>query len=257
MHLRCSRSICLNRTVFNAFKRILNKSKNDCYLCKIEAESIVIVMRLFHLLIIIALAFSAVANATTKPPQLRSRTVKKGVYTEHYKVLASDTTVRHGAYTLTYKGRPLEKGQYRKGQKAGTWEYYNLNDLVELRYDYDQQQPVYILPHFGYDYTPRNFPSIFLGSPVVLHQYVAMQTPYPTKESDNDTDCPVVVALQISATGKLTGCTVEKGEREAFNKAALEAIAKIPSDWRWIPARENGRNVPSTFHMTIVFEAVD
>ncbi len=214
-------------------------------------------MRIIRLLTITFALISFAANATTKSPQLRSRTAKKGIYTERYKVLASDTTVRHGAYTLLHKGKLLEKGQYKKDNRAGVWEFYGLDEVVELRYDYDQELPVYILPHNEGTYNPRTFPSVFLGSPIMLYHFVALQTPYPTKEAGNQTDCPVTVALEISASGKLTGYHIEEGSRESFNEAVLRAVEKIPPDWRWVPARKDGRNVASTFRMTIIFEATD
>lgn len=182
---------------------------------------------------------------------------KNGRYIEQYSVLAADTSIRHGNYKLIYKNNTIEKGDYKKGKKVGEWTYYNLVNEVEFKYDYDQNLPYQIMPHKGHTYNEKTFPSMYLGSPLVPYHFITSHIYYPVKESGNTQDCPVVLALEISATGRVTGYHLEVASREEFNRVVLAAAAQIPKDWRFVPAREKGKNVASTYCITLIFEAVD
>lgn len=218
-----------------------------------------------HITLLILLCFSLVCayganpkkQAKRSPVKTIERTEKSGIYTQKFRCLASDTSVRHGTYQLIYKGDVIEKGDYRKGERVGVWEFYNLLKTIEFRYDYDSHTPFNILPHVGETYTPRTFPSIFLGSPYVPYHYISLRIAYPTKEQGNTTDCRVVLGLNISAQGRMTGYHLVEESRPTFNEAVLKAAAQIPKHWRWIPARRDGKNVPSVYKIILIFEAVE
>ncbi len=182
---------------------------------------------------------------------------KSGLYIEKYSVLSTDTSVKQGTYSLIYKGKVLETGEYQKGKRIGGWKFYNLNDEIEFIYDYDDELPYQIMPHKGYTYTAKTFPSMYLGSPLVPYHFITSRTYYPVKESGNKHDCTVVLALEISATGKMTGYHLEKESKEDFNRVVLNAASQIPQSWRFVPAREGGKNVASNYRIIIVFEAVE
>lgn len=196
-----------------------------------------------------------------RKPQAKQRTIlrseRRGLYVEKFRCLAQDTSVRHGQYQLIYKDQVIEQGDYRKGQRTGVWEFKNLMEMVEFRYDYDTRTPFNILPHEGEIYTSRTFPCMYLGSPYVPYHFVMLHTFYPMKESGNADDCVVVLALEVSAQGRLTGYHLEQTSRPAFNEAVLKAAAQIPKEWRWVPARRDGRNVASEYKMKLIFEAVE
>lgn len=224
---------------------------------------------------ILAIVLSAsIANTTeaqkrttpTSSKSVKSRNVqvktkkitkKTGRYIEKYAVMASDTSKRHGTYELVYKEKVIEKGQYKKGERAGEWTFYNIHNEVEFKYDYDQNLPFNILPHKGYVYNEKTFPCMYLGSPLVPYHFITERTYYPVKESENTTDCSVVLALEISATGKVTGYHLERKSREEFNRVVLEAASKIPQEWRFVPARNGGKNVASIYCISLIFEAVE
>ncbi len=214
-------------------------------------------MRFFSIVILHILICATVCGQT-KTPQLKTRQQPlAGLYIEKFQVLATDTSVKQGDYSLIYKGDVIEHGKYRKGERVGVWEFYNIHKKIELCYDYDQNLPFNIMPHNGYVYNARNFPSIFLGSPMVPYHFIMKHTYYPIKESENETDCKVVLALEINAQGRMTGFHLEQKSRDTFNNAVISAAEKIPKSWRWVPARKDGRNVESLYKMTLIFEAVD
>lgn len=210
--------------------------------------------RLLYILISLMLCFGVEAQ---KKPRTKTKSVKGALYTETFSVLASDTSVRHGVYKLLYKGRVMEMGQYHKGERVGEWEFRNLENKVEFYYDYEERLPYRIMPKAGTYYSARNFPALYLGSPVVPYHFIATNSYYPLAERDNTEDCKVVLALKINAYGRMTGYYIKEKSKERFNEIVLKAAAKIPKSWRFVPSRENGRNVASDYLITIVFEGVD
>ncbi len=216
---------------------------------------------------ILALILSAIICFAVQPTLAQQKQNKNvhtlkisrpcGLYTEKFSVLASDTAVKHGQYSLIYKGKVIETGEYKKGKRVGGWKFYNINNEIEFIYDYDDELPYQIMPHKGYTYTAKTFPSMYLGSPLVPYHFIATHTYYPVKEQGNTRDCTVVLALEISATGKVTGYHLEKESKAEFNRIVLNAAAKIPSTWRFVPAREGGKNVPGIYRIILIFEAVE
>ncbi|MCQ2229878.1 MAG: energy transducer TonB [Bacteroidales bacterium] len=209
------------------------------------------------LLVIILSLLSLTALAQSKTVKTKNITRNRDIYVEKYSALASDTSVKHGTYKLLYKGKVIETGDYKKGERIGPWTFYNLKDEVEFIYDYDKNLPFQIMPHYGSVYSAKQFPSLFLGSPLIPYHFIARSTYYPVKESGNKRDCKVVLALEINANGRMTGYHLETSSRDDFNRVVLDAASRIPKHWRWVPAREGGRNIPSNYRITLIFEAVD
>lgn len=213
-------------------------------------------MRKFLLFIMLLSTTVVVAQSSSK--QLKQRTVKRDLYIEKYKVLASDTTVWEGPYSLIYKGDVIERGQYHKGQRVGVWEFYNIHKEVEFYYDYDKQLPTQIMPHSNNKmYSARSFPPLFLGSPLVPTHFIARHSYFPQREKETYEDCKVVLALEINVNGRMTGYHLAQTSKEGFNDVILKAAAQIPDDWRWVPSRQDGRNVAGEYLITVIFEAVE
>lgn len=197
-----------------------------------------------------------VAFAQSKP-STRVIVRKNGQYTEKYQALSSDTSVRHGSYRLIYKNHDIEKGTYDKGKKVGAWTYYNFSREIEFIYDYATCIPHQIIQHAGAEYGDNTFPPMFLGSPVRLYHFITYYTYYPVKESENKVDCPVILVLEIDEEGKLAGYHIDNETKPEFKRVVLQAAAKIPPEWRWVPGQRNGRKVPGDYCITIVFESVE
>lgn len=192
-----------------------------------------------------------------KKPRTKMKTNKTSLYTETYYVLASDTSLKHGKYKLTYKGKIIEEGEYKKGERVGDWAFYNMDNRVEFYYDYQARLPFRIAPKDGTVYSARTFPSLYLGSPLVPYHFIATNSYYPLSERDNKEECKVVLALKINAQGRMTGYYIKDKSKPKFNEIVMNAASKIPKTWKFVPARENGRNIASDYLITIVFEAVE
>lgn len=212
------------------------------------------------LLIIFALLLALPSAAQSRnAPRVKYVTQRNGLlYTERFQVLVEDNTVRHGKYALLYKGKAIERGQYTRGERSGKWTFYNMKNYVELVYDYDRQIPLHIQPHEGTTYNAKNFPPVFLGSPLVPYHFVAVHAKYPYEEQNNREDCKVVLALEINSNGRMTGFHLqEESPREEFNEIVRNTAAQMPDSWRWVPSRSGGKNVPANYLITIIFDKVD
>lgn len=180
--------------------------------------------------------------------------VVDSIFESSYTVLASDTSVRDGHYELTYRGQKIEEGQYRLGKKVGEWKYWNLQRMVELKYDYTRGAPTYVMRHMGYKYDQRNYPCIFLGSPLIPFYFITQRVYYPKSEAGRSGG-EVVVGLEVDERGRMVGWKIKRTASEAFAEVVSKAVSKIPQDrWRWIPARANGKRVRGWYDITIVFE---
>lgn len=177
-------------------------------------------------------------------------------YTEKYYVLASDSKTKHGSYALYLKEYAIEQGQYTNGKRTGIWKFYTIENEVELMYDYDNNKPLKILPHIGHKYSEDTYPAIFLGSPLHIRHYICTKTSYPAKERGEFQNCQIDVALHINSKGEFTGYHIKRFSKEDFNNSVINAMKKIPKDWRWLPARQNGKNIDSEYIISIVFEYV-
>ena len=210
-------------------------------------------MRYFFVTILILSSLSL--GAQTKQVKTRLRTVDNGVYTEKFRVLASDTSCRHGDYQMIYKNRVVEKGPYKKGVRSGEWFFWGLENQLEFVYDYDNQALSKVLPHDGHVYTSRTLPCLFLGSPLIPHLFICRRVFYPVKEHGTSVDCQVILSLKVNSRGRMTGYELVRESKPAFNKAVLDAAAQIPKSWRWVPARDGGRFIDSDYRITIIFDA--
>ena len=177
-------------------------------------------------------------------------------YDERYQVLANDTAVWDGTYQMIFRGKAIEKGQYHRGKRSGVWEFFTLTGSREFCYDYDENLPFQITPHFGTHYDARNFPPLFLGSPIVINQFLAMETHYKLQKDDDYHDCKVELLLHINTNGRMVGYEFGDTSIVAFNDAVRDAVSRIPDNWRWVPARSNGRNVDGLYKITVIFDAV-
>ena len=161
-------------------------------------------MRYFFVTILILSSLSLSAQ-TKQQVKTRLRTVDNGVYTEKFRVLASDTSCRHGDYQMIYKNRVVEKGTYKKGVRSGEWSFWGLENQLEFVYDYDNQALSKVLPHDGHVYTSRTLPCLFLGSPLIPHLFICRRVFYPVKEQVTSGGWQAGPSLKVNSRGRMTG----------------------------------------------------
>lgn len=179
-----------------------------------------------------------------------------GLFYEEATALAQDSVpVFDGPYKLFYRGSLVEQGSYERGNRVGLWEFRNYHGIAELRYDYDAERPVYMLPHEGKVYSKSQYPCVFLGSPIVPYYFILCNVFYPQSEGNNKAGGKVILSIMVDSRGHMTGYRVKEASSENFADAVRRAADSIPvAQWRWVPARKAGKNVPGVYDMTIFFD---
>ncbi len=92
----------------------------------------------------------------------------------------------------------------------------------------------------------------FPGGDGALFRYIAMNLEYPEEAKSAGIEGLVVVSLHVTAEGVLDDVRVTRSAHPLLDEAALKVIRGI--DVRFIPARENGRAVASTYALPINFK---
>lgn len=91
----------------------------------------------------------------------------------------------------------------------------------------------------------------FPGGPNELLAYIAKHLHYPTVAIENGVQGKVYVRFVVSASGDVERVEVARSLDPYCDKEAMRVIASLP---RWIPGKQNGRNVPVYFTVPIIFK---
>lgn len=89
----------------------------------------------------------------------------------------------------------------------------------------------------------------FPNGPGALYNWIKSNLEYP-KETPNEEKVKVIIRFVIEKDGSITNATVIRGYSPAFDKAALDVVAKMP---KWIPGKQRNNTLRSYFTLPIVF----
>lgn len=88
----------------------------------------------------------------------------------------------------------------------------------------------------------------FPGGQEALMTYINHNIKYP------DEDCGqgrVIVSFIVEKDGSITNATIRRSVDPAFDREALRVISSMP---KWIPGKNNGRNVRVRFNVPVQFK---
>lgn len=91
----------------------------------------------------------------------------------------------------------------------------------------------------------------FPGGDKELMVFVAKNLRYPVVAAENRIEGRVVVKFVVSKTGDVTDIHILRGLDPSCDKEAVRVIKMMP---RWIPGKQNGRNVPVYFTLPVVYK---
>ena len=161
---------------------------------------------------------------------------------------------KDGDYSLRYKGQLIEKGTYYSGIKKGKWQYFSFNGILEFEYDYEGQQ---ITKIGGQTLEGKYFnqtPCFYHGSPLIPYLFMVNNVYYPSGAIENDLTGRVTLTLKINKNGEVYGYYLSEKLHWILDRAVMDAAAKIPTDWMFIPATRNGFPLMSEYSIPIEFE---
>lgn len=240
------------------------------------------------ILLLVTLFISCVLHAQeTKDVIIRNGA--KG-YSERYRALASDTTIKHGSYRKVdfFSGAPKLMGSYKFGKKDGRWQEFSVWDMFmvglgnytddvrtgewtffsrlnvkEQVYDYTKKKLIFNAPDTVKKYTVVNgkdtlknvlldSPPLFIGGNVSLMTFVLSNIEIPEVKSTMPIQGDVTMACLVDKTGHAIKIWVKKGLEKHVDKAALDVSKKIPDTW--IPGTLKGKPTNSVYLFRIPFK---
>ncbi len=91
----------------------------------------------------------------------------------------------------------------------------------------------------------------FPGGDQELLSFIAKNLKYPVISQENGIQGKVFIRFVVTATGDVKNVTVVRSLDSYCDREAIRVISALP---RWIPGRQNGRNVPVYYTVPIIFK---
>ncbi|MES2629577.1 MAG: energy transducer TonB, partial [Bacteroidota bacterium] len=98
--------------------------------------------------------------------------------------------------------------------------------------------------------TEAQQPATFPGGDAAMMDYLIHNVKYPASAKAKKITGTVFVQFTVEETGKISELKVVKGDNADLNDAAMKAVSDMPD---WIPAKDNGKAVRSSYTLPIKF----
>lgn len=126
----------------------------------------------------------------------------------------------------------------------GTDEKHGM-DIADLKDNKVVVQEEEEKPFVGVEQMPQ-----FPGGERELMSYLSKNIKYPTIAAENGIQGRVTLRFVVSKTGDITDVNVIKGLDPSCDKEAIRVVKSMP---KWIPGKQNGRNVPVYYTLPVSF----
>ena len=90
----------------------------------------------------------------------------------------------------------------------------------------------------------------FPGGPAELMKYISKNLRYPAIAQENGIQGRVILRFVVTAEGNVEDVQVLRSLDPYCDKEAVRVVQSLP---KWIPGKQNGRNVPVYYTCPIVF----
>ncbi len=117
----------------------------------------------------------------------------------------------------------------------------DLNQAITTAPEVDENKPYTMVEEM-----PR-----FPGGDKELLSFIAKNLKYPVIAQENGIQGKVFIRFVVTSTGDVRNVTVVRSLDNYCDKEAMRVIALLP---KWIPGRQNGRNVPVYYTVPIIFK---
>lgn len=109
-----------------------------------------------------------------------------------------------------------------------------------------EEKPVEEKPFVNVEQMPE-----FPGGAVEMMKWITSNLRYPVVAQENGLQGRVVVRFVVTATGNISDVQVLRGFDPSCDKEAERVVKSMP---KWVPGKQNGRNVPVYFTLPVVFK---
>jgi periplasmic protein TonB len=194
-----------------------------------------------------------------------TRKINDKATNETFHVLKSDRTTRHGEYRkFSYNDRLLVKGYYKLGVKDSTWECYDLNGQLTMKFDYTKNELVFYKPNdkvkdkkfkiaAGNNSadTTLSRPPIFLGGDDYILSELANNIRYPANAVENGKSGKVFVIFTVDRSGKTGNYHVATPLGYGMDEEAIRVLKLLPDNW--LPGLSAGQPVDVEVAYAVTF----
>ena len=123
----------------------------------------------------------------------------------------------------------------------------DLIDIVELIKPPIKEDYPDVYCYVGYTSSLAQYP----GGEGELFNYLSKNIRYPHADKDIETEGVVIAQFVIDKAGKVSNIKIIKSLSKNCDKEVIRVLNLMP---KWIPARESGRNVATTYALPVRFK---
>lgn len=89
------------------------------------------------------------------------------------------------------------------------------------------------------------------GGETEMYSFIGKQLKYPVTAQESGIQGRVIVRFVVTSTGEISDVKVLRGIDPACDKEAMRVVKMMP---KWVPGKQNGRNVAVYFTLPIIFK---
>ena len=168
---------------------------------------------------------------------------------EIYYVLKNDKNKKNGDYIKFLNNKKIETGQYVNNEKSGIWTFYDSDNTVDLKYDYDKDSILFV--DIKNDHSDLDRPGIYLGSLYETRYTIMTNLRYPAEAAENGKSGRVLIDIFIDKNGNVYDYKIKESVYPPLDNEALRVVKLIPK--KWLPAYKNGEPVEYKYTYPVFF----
>ena len=168
---------------------------------------------------------------------------------ETYYVLKTDRSVRQGDYTRFVNNKKVITGQFSANKETGIWTFYDADNSVDLKYDYDNDSVLFV--DIQNDTSGLDRPMIYLGSLYEARYTVMTNLRYPVEAAENGKSGRILIDIFVDKNGEVYDYKVRESVYIPLDNEALRVVKMIPQ--KWLPAIKDGEPIEGKYTFPVVF----
>jgi hypothetical protein len=208
-------------------------------------------------------------------------------YKEIFYVLKSDSSVRHGSYSLIVNKKILIRGFYKNGKRDSIWtqqdvngilrykgffsedkrdslwEYFDNKGELEQKLDFRNNEVILYRTQFVNQFfrvisgpdtilSLLDRPPLYVGGTSIINEFIASIIESPLHKPNEKVNGTVYIEFLIDSNGTVSNHRVLKGISAKCNLEALRVVRSLPDEW--LPGIINGRHVSVFYVIPIIFD---
>ena len=188
------------------------------------------------------------AYAQTELIKIKKKDKEKSVVEKYY-VLKNDRNIKNGEYSKFIKNKKVTTGQYTNNKETGIWTFYDFDNSVDLKYDFDKDSVLFV--DIQDDTSGLDRPAIYFGSFYEARYTIMTNLRYPAEAAENGKTGRILIDVFIDTKGNVYDYKVQKSVYPPLDNEALRVVKLIPQ--KWLPAIKNGEPIKAIYTFPVIF----